>query len=125
MISNYTTGPDAWLGMSSAPRDGTVIEIRNSYGVVPWYSIFRWSDEMMVQCYRSETMPDGTLRKIDLGFQLTKLGAPRWVDVDRPGHSVDANDERYLHWRPASDGAYVDPTNGAQNTAGYWLKAAP
>lgn len=35
--------PPGWRPMSEAPRDGTVIEIRNAFGVLPTYSINRWS----------------------------------------------------------------------------------
>lgn len=33
-----------WRSMGRAPRDGTVIEIRNAYGLLPSYSINRWGD---------------------------------------------------------------------------------
>ena len=28
-----------WQPMDTAPRDGTVVEIRQSYGVAPWYAV--------------------------------------------------------------------------------------
>ena len=32
----------AWRPINTAPRDGTVIEIKNNYGLAPWYDLFRW-----------------------------------------------------------------------------------
>lgn len=31
--------------MNDVPRDGTVVEIECSYGVMPHYDIYRWEDE--------------------------------------------------------------------------------
>lgn len=36
--------PPGWRPMSSAPRDGTVIEVRNAFGLLPTYSIDKWAD---------------------------------------------------------------------------------
>jgi hypothetical protein len=36
--------PAGWRPMSEAPRDGTVIEIRDAFGLLPTYSINRWAD---------------------------------------------------------------------------------
>lgn len=44
MIQNpwrYNT-PPGWSNIQDAPRDGTVIEIQNNYGVAPTWSICRW-----------------------------------------------------------------------------------
>lgn len=35
--------PPGWNWMSQAPKDGTVIEIRNGFGLLPTYSIARWA----------------------------------------------------------------------------------
>jgi hypothetical protein len=33
---------NAWQPIASAPRDGTIVEIENRYGVAPTYGIFRF-----------------------------------------------------------------------------------
>lgn len=33
-----------WHEMDSAPRDGTVIELKNTYGLAPWYGLFKWTE---------------------------------------------------------------------------------
>ena len=33
-----------WRSMDTAPRDGTIVELKCTYGVAPWYNLFRWSD---------------------------------------------------------------------------------
>ena len=83
-----------WQQIQTAPRDGTPIEIRNSYGVAPTFSVCKWSD-------RSWERLDGQ----DGG---NPMDGPHlaW----RPYHG----DPR----------AYVDPTGGAQLTSEYWRRAA-
>ena len=41
-----------WQHMSSAPRDGTIIETRCTYGVAPWYGLHKWDGARWVS-------PDG------------------------------------------------------------------
>lgn len=98
-----------WHSMESAPRDGTIIEVRCTYGVAPWYGIFRWTDEMSYQ------NQDGTTTKLK--------GEPRWTKVgdDASGFTEDGT----FTWRPyRNDGAaYVDPTGGFQNDPRYWRQA--
>lgn len=33
-----------WKSVSSAPRDGTTVEMLETYGVAPWYGIFHFSE---------------------------------------------------------------------------------
>lgn len=35
--------PPGWQNMDKAPRDGTIIEIRNAFGLLPTYSINKWT----------------------------------------------------------------------------------
>lgn len=32
-----------WRDMTTAPRDGTVVELECTYGFTPWYGLHRWS----------------------------------------------------------------------------------
>lgn len=32
-----------WRSMDSAPRDGTVVEVMCTYGVAPWYGLYKWN----------------------------------------------------------------------------------
>ena len=82
-----------WQPIVTAPRDGTVIEIQNNWGVAPTFGLSKW---------------------------VSKRG---WVDATNENSGT--MDGEHLTWRPF-DGdptAYVDPTNGAQNTQEYWLRA--
>ena len=33
-----------WKPIESAPKDGTIVEIRCKYGIDPWYGEFKWSN---------------------------------------------------------------------------------
>lgn len=46
-----------WQTMETAPRDGTVVEIKNSYGLLPTFGLFRWERDS----WRSATNPRGGL----------------------------------------------------------------
>lgn len=102
---------DGWQSMENAPRDGTVIELCNTYGIAPWYGLHRWTKEQVVRDQEGKEFP----------FTLAN---PTWVDVQEEAQSVE--DGPYLHWRPytGDPASYVDPTNGAQKTDAYWVKAA-
>lgn len=86
-----------WRPISAAPRDGTVIETLETYGIAPTYGLFKWGD---------------------LG------GRKGWVSPTnhRQGHVESA----CLFWRPyhGDVSRYRDPTNGAQYGVEYWCVAA-
>lgn len=94
--------------MDTAPRDGTYVELKNTYGVAPWYCIARWTDENFA-----------------LGANGTKMtfktNKPSWVKPD----GVGPFSEESLHWRPYNGSVedYVDPTGGMQNDPAYWRGA--
>lgn len=96
-----------WRPMTSAPRDGTVVELRCTYGVRPWYGLFRWTDSM--------EMLDQQGALVTMYMQ-----SPWWASLKRPGQGM--TDDKTLMWRPyeGDPGAYIDPTQGAQETAAYW-----
>lgn len=99
-----------WMPMYSAPRDGTVIEIVCLHGIVPWYGIFKWTTE------RGMLGSDGKMI-------MFSDATPTWVSATDASMSVFGDDEFW--WRPyrGDPAHYVDPTNGAQKTDGYWRKA--
>ena len=91
-ISIAASGYGGWQSIKSAPRDGTTIEMLETYGVAPWYGLFRWG---------------------------TQYGQSGWWQINRRGFSVMENE--CLFWRPYKSGkAYVDPTGGAQESMAYW-----
>lgn len=101
-----------WQGMDSAPRDGTAIELKCTYGVAPWFGLFRWTNEAHAHT------SDGRLET----FTDSHFG---WRGVGQHAGS-SASDEGHLQWRPHDGDAasYVDPTGGRQNDPAYWRAAA-
>lgn len=97
-----------WRPMSTAPRDGTWVELKNTYGVAPWYCIARWTDENISHG------SDGRLYPF-------KSKDKSWVKREGGGPFS----ESHLQWRPYSGKveAYVDPTGGAQDSPAYWRGA--
>lgn len=123
-----------WQSMANAPRDGTVIEIENNYGVMPWYGIFKWSDKMTVS-YNDQgdqkigELAPGQTVSVTVGSEGGNKTEeytvePRWVQVNNPAASLDKDDEAHFRWRPyhGDPANYTDPTGGAQETQGYWLR---
>jgi hypothetical protein len=106
---------EEWQPMSTAPRDGTVVELMNTYGVAPWYSIAKWTRHI-------DGVPTFYGDKGQQGVTSMDMPEPHWVSLDHNGFQDDADT---LHWRPyhGSVSHYVDPTGGAQNSNAYWLRA--
>lgn len=83
-----------WRPITEAPRNGTVIEIRCTYGVAPWFGLYRW------------ITPPGRWAKVgDDNFGFSEGPSFSW----RPYHGVATE--------------YVDPTGGAQDSMAYWRGA--
>ena len=92
-----------WRSMDTAPRDGTWVELKCTYGVAPWYCVARWTEEIITAT--------GTTFRGRASWQKLQGGGPF--------------DEGSLHWRPyeGDPAAYVDPTCGMQNDMAYWRGA--
>lgn len=86
-ITNGTEDADSggWQSMDTAPKDGSIIEIMNTYGLVPWYGLFKWSkvqniggpEDKMKECTGLspyETYPVHTF----LGFQWGGFTQAEW-----------------------------------------------
>lgn len=99
---------DDWRSMATAPRDGTWVELKCTYGVAPWYCIARWTDEVRAWGRNGWT-------------ETYRASKPSWV---KPGGGGPFY-ERSLHWRPyvGEVTSYVDPTGGMQDDPAYWRGA--
>lgn len=99
-----------WISMNTALRDGTIIEIRNNYGVAPSYGIYRWTNE--TKCISNN------------GISKFKDDKFSWQNA-QPDQSGSPFDETSLTWRPYNGTVedYRDPTEGMQNDMAYWRGA--
>lgn len=115
-----------WKPISSAPRDGTVVEIMQTYGVAPTFGLYKWTKKYKAPLITRNEAGEEVERKII----EAESKDPQWIDVNNPGHGVSY--EPCLFWRKSpypsiathsGSTGYVDPTNGAQNTVKYWCDA--
>jgi len=108
-----------WQPISTAPRDGRTVEILNTYGVAPWYGLFKWT-----KSYDAEvTTFDGNMRSEKSVTRIEHLtdSKPSWHSVTQLNTGLAEGFDSCLFWRPyKGTGKYVDPTGGAQNTIAYW-----
>lgn len=108
--SAHERGVMGFRSMYSAPRDGTIVELKCTISdAAPWYGLFRWTNQ-------SYTMySDGTL----VPYKDDKHS---WHRVGGPGGAAETSS---LFWRPylGNPKDYVDPTGGAQYRDGYWRGA--
>jgi hypothetical protein len=104
-LTSAASGYGGWSTMDSAPRDGKTIELLETFGVAPWYGIFKFTREGWAKA------SDGKMKPFDMVH-------PRWIQQDKLGFSVE--EDPCLFWRPYHGvGKYVDPTHGAQDTVAY------
>lgn len=111
-----------WKPIISAPRDGTTVELLETYGIAPWYGLFKWTKEQQAEFKESTGANKGSRS----GERIYSYAAEAsWVSVDKPGTGV--SEDSCLYWRPYKKSGkadkYVDPTNGAQHTTAYWCAA--
>lgn len=94
--------------MQTAPRDGTVIEVKCTYGVAPWYRLFKWTDEYRCMGQASD--------------EPNYKGVHEWRSADLMCGIVDTDS---LYWRPYAGTIenYIDPTGGVQDDMAYWRGA--
>lgn len=94
----------SWRDIRTAPKDGTFIEIKNSYGVAPSYGVHHWTDECRTT--------DGEMFKTDF----------HWGNPNERSYPSEGS---HLSWRPydGDPAAYIDPTCGAQKDSAYWRGA--
>lgn len=95
-----------WRSMKTVPRDGTAVELIQTYGYAPTYGLFRWS-------------------RFVVGIGDTwehkhELAAPLWVEVLKGHDGIMTED--CLYWRPykGKPEDYKDPTGGHQWDVAYW-----
>ena len=88
----YNT-PSGWRDIKDAPKDGTVIEIQNNWGVAPWFMLSRW------EAGKWRAANNSNSAMADEGPHLS------WRPYD------------------GQVGQYCDPTGGAQYTMSYWQRA--
>jgi hypothetical protein len=106
-----------WQPIDTAPKDGTIVEIRCTYGVAPWYGLYRWTKQVTMPVYEKHADGGYTSR-------MQTMDSPGWHKVgdESAGFSEDSS----VTWRPykGAELAYVDPTGGAQNSMAYWRGAS-
>jgi hypothetical protein len=85
--------PPGWLDITTAPRDGTVVEIQNNWGVAPWYAVCKW------------------------------VPGYGWMNATDPTRGMSDGPHLSWRPYTNNRSSYVDPTHGAQNTVGYWRRA--
>ena len=101
---SMTIGQNRWRSMDTAPRDGTWVELKCTYGVAPWYCLARWTDEI-------SHGQDGQMHT----FKRSRFS---WVKREGGGPFEEGS----LHWRPYAGEvtSYTDPTGGMQDNQAYW-----
>lgn len=98
-----------WHPIGTAPKDGTVIEVRCTYGVAPWYGLFIWKEIVVLH---------------DNNGESHEMRSPGWKRVGDDSSSFEEGSS--FTWRPyrGMTISYIDPTGGAQDSPAYWRGAA-
>jgi hypothetical protein len=112
------SGYGGWRTMQSAPRDGTIVEMIQTYGVAPWYGIFKWVKEKVNAQTNCVQIKSGVVSSSGTAC-APPAAIGRWQSAEDDHSGVVEN--KCLFWRPyEAKGKYVDPTGGAQKSVAYW-----
>lgn len=110
-----------WKPMASAPRDGTVVEMLETYGVAPWYGRYKWIKKGTVIHATSQVVNGDNKTVTEVPITYTE-SVGRWANTSDSRRGITEDECGF--WRPtAQTGEYTDPTGGAQKTTAYWCVA--
>ena len=82
-----------WKPLSTAPHDGTVVELLNTYGIAPTYGLFKYDAKL------------------------------HWIQVDVKDRGLSDGNCMYWRSYTGAIDKYIDPTGGKQNSVAYWCSA--
>ncbi len=86
-----------WQPMYLAPRDGTIIQIRNDWGSGCHIDYVKWTDRMFIQHLTLDQ--EGSITSAD----IVEIQCPtHWVSCGRLGHGYGVDAEHRLSWREAA-----------------------
>lgn len=96
-------------------RDGRAVELMETFGIAPWYGLFKWTNKVVAASSICDTKG-----------HCKEMPAEE-ITVDYGWHSASngIDEDNCLFWREYNGSDhYVDPTGGAQNGIAYWCRAA-
>lgn len=118
--------PDGpWQSMDTAPKNGVVIEIMNTYGIAPWYGLFKWSatqqiggpQDPMKECDNSPSPYELYPQHSFMGFTWGGFTQAEWDDwsakhcADRKPMTIKVSPE-WVGVGKGQVGGGVDCNNG-------------
>lgn len=105
-----------WFSMDTAPRDGTWVELKCTYGVAPWYCVAQWNIEEL-----RWKKPDGSGPFSESSLHWRPYDGDIAAYTDPTGGMQ--NDAAY--WRGAVASKYALPADHFEKVASPVAKAAP
>lgn len=91
-----------WMDFNDAPTDGTVIEVKCTYGVAPWYGLFLWDGER----WQDARQPHGGIKGGE-HFKWRPFNGDVKAYVDPTGGMQDTTE----YWRGAAAAKYGLPVD--------------
>jgi hypothetical protein len=91
ITASYTGG---WKPIATAPKTGVTVEVLQTYGIAPWYGLFKWNKDTNM-----------------------------WQDAIDPRKGV-GEECAFWRPTQSTPTTYREPTGGAQNSVEYWCRAA-